>query len=151
MDFLQKEPNYYHCLGPDRGASQIHEQEEEAAPLMRCHSCGFRTCITHQVAWHDGQTCEDYDLWKTENIHRDEENAASEAEIRMSTKPCSSCMAPSVKINGCDHVKCKFSFVFNSTLNDLHSGVVPACGYEFCWVCLRPWATITHGAYHNGA
>ncbi|KAF8864518.1 hypothetical protein BDZ45DRAFT_14305 [Acephala macrosclerotiorum] len=132
LDFLRKEPNYYHCLGPNCGASQIHEQEEEAAPLMRCHSCGYGTCIQHQIAWHDGQTCEDYDLWKADNLHRDEENAASEAEIRNNAKRCPACFAPSVKISGCDHVTCQN----------------PLCHHEFCWVCLIRWVDVTHGNYH---
>ncbi|KUJ23266.1 uncharacterized protein LY89DRAFT_777051 [Mollisia scopiformis] len=120
-ELFRLDPNFHHCLGPDCGAGQIIEQQD--AILMVCEACAFMTCIRHQLPWHTGQTCEQYDLQLMENARHEQENAASGDEIRVNTRPCRQCGTRICRTVGCDHMTCRL------------------CNCEFCWGCGRLWAT----------
>lgn len=49
------------------GAGQIHETGR-AQPIVTCVQCKHRSCFIHQVPWHEGLSCTDYDA--TQNVHR---------------------------------------------------------------------------------
>lgn len=57
MHALQNDPAFHMCLGPGCGSGQYHEKTE----AMVCAACEFRTCTTHGMPWHTGQTCQQYD------------------------------------------------------------------------------------------
>ena len=57
---LGAERNYQWCMSPACKSGQIHE-DAEAGPIMTCNHCGFRSCVLHQVPFHEGETCSQYD------------------------------------------------------------------------------------------
>jgi len=74
---------------------QIHDEEGDD-PIFICHSCEHAICIKHDVEWHEGETCEEYDWRTSEKGSKEEEVAASEAFIKNETRRCpnSTCKAP---------------------------------------------------------
>ncbi|KAM0285772.1 hypothetical protein ACHAQH_001233 [Verticillium albo-atrum] len=79
---MHQADNFIWCPG-GCGSGQIHETGTEQ-PIVICLHCNSRSCFTHEVAWHDGLTCDEYDslLADPENFrsHIEIENAAVEEE-----------------------------------------------------------------------
>jgi hypothetical protein len=98
-------PNFAMCLGPGCDSGQIHETGD-AQPIMTCTICHFKTCFTHKMPWHQGQTCAEYDFLRKERM---EQEAASENLIAKTTKKCPNpkCGHGIEKKGGCDHMTCK--------------------------------------------
>jgi hypothetical protein len=98
-------PNFTMCLGPGCDSGQIHETGDDQ-PIMTCTTCHFKTCFTHKMPWHSGQTCADYDAERKERM---EQEAASEQLISDTTKKCPNpqCGHGIEKSGGCDHMTCK--------------------------------------------
>lgn len=59
---------------------------------------------------------------RLERASRAAEHRVSEAHVAETTVPCPACGAPSIKIDGCKHVRC-------------------TCLHEYCWDCLCNWVT----------
>jgi IBR domain, a half RING-finger domain len=57
---LSADKDYYWCMSTSCKSGQIHE-DADAGPIMSCNNCGFKTCVVHQVAFHSGETCSQYD------------------------------------------------------------------------------------------
>jgi hypothetical protein len=114
---LQALPDYRECLVPKCGAGQIHEGGVDA-PIVICERCGGRSCFLHQIPWHTGRNCDEYDEW----VKRDRDGVEkSEAWIKKQCKTCPGCKRSIQKKGGCDHMTCG------------------ACRHEFCWVCSVPY------------
>jgi len=73
---------------------------------MICKKCSFATCFRHQLPFHEGQSCHEFDLLS--DPKKQEQNNASDKEIGISSVPCPSCSVPVMKNGGCDIVKCKY-------------------------------------------
>ncbi|KAK3310615.1 uncharacterized protein B0T15DRAFT_489284 [Chaetomium strumarium] len=82
---LRYHNNFYYCLVPGCDSGQVHDTNR---PEFRCVACSARHCVRHNLPWHEGETCEEYDQ---RNPQRARDEAASKAEIRSSTKPCPEC------------------------------------------------------------
>ena len=67
---------------------------------MNCEACGDKSCFTHDIPWHQGLTCSEY-----ETIKRGVDKA-TEKYIKKETKPCPSCGVRIVKTGGCDSMVC---------------------------------------------
>lgn len=95
------------------GNGQIHEGGNDQ-PIVKCVSCGHKTCFQHKASWHTGLTCEEWDLTQqsltSEIAHRGsrsdrtkerraEELRASEEAIKKISKPCPNC-ARNIEKNG---------------------------------------------------
>jgi hypothetical protein len=107
----------------------------------------------HNVRWHKGETCSEYDYRTNSRLKADEEDA-SRRVVEATTKPCPGCARPIEKNNGCDHMECEFcSFyfvrgwwrgvkaVFEMEICD---GMLiwvqgAKCRVHFCWKCLLPY------------
>lgn len=89
--------NFRWCLSPHCQSGQIHESED---PIFFCADCGFRHCAYHEVPWHDGETCQEYDNRK--------ELDQTRRVIEQTTKRCpkSGCVVDIEKTDGCDHMTC---------------------------------------------
>ncbi|CAB4489698.1 unnamed protein product [Rhizophagus irregularis] len=107
---IQRIPEFRWCKAPC-GAGQIHIGKDEA-PIVICEGCGAHSCYKHEVAWHTGQTCKEYD----ESIKQSD--FATADYISRETKGCPGCSIPIEKDGGCDHITCT------------------KCSHEFCWLCL---------------
>ncbi|KAI1120905.1 hypothetical protein F5Y10DRAFT_113425 [Nemania abortiva] len=98
------------CLNPECGAGQIYSPGCEKA---KCYACKHYSCVRHDVPWHRGETCKDYDR-RTQRQRRSRK--LSEKTVRKTTKPCPGCKKDVNKYSGCDHITC-------------------VCGHEWCWLC----------------
>ncbi|KAF2104945.1 hypothetical protein NA57DRAFT_51735 [Rhizodiscina lignyota] len=112
------------CLRPGCNSGQIHSTGEDG-PIFTCHECGFKVCTIHNIEWHDGETCKEYD-YRTDSKLKKKEEKATAKTLNDTTKPCPSCNAPIEKNEGCDHMTCRKR----------------GCGFEFCWLCLAPYDPI---------
>ncbi|KAF4631885.1 hypothetical protein G7Y89_g6245 [Cudoniella acicularis] len=75
--------DFVSCQKCDSG----HFHESGASqPIVECPNCRFRSCFTHNIPWHKGMTCEEYDRMLEDpdgfQTERDRENEALEAERR---------------------------------------------------------------------
>lgn len=111
------------------GVGQFHEGGHEE-PIVTCAGCGDKTCFSHNMPWHTGLTCVQYD----ESKEREEEAKAEDAKnmqvseelVRSISKACPGpeCGYYIQKSEGCDHMTCK------------------KCKFEFCYVCCAAYDTI---------
>ncbi|KAG6365718.1 hypothetical protein INS49_007329 [Diaporthe citri] len=127
--------HYISCTNPICGGSQPHESED---PMMICNHCKFATCAKHRRPWHDGQTCEEFDLDDAQIERLEEEEATAKLLSREAMSICPKCGQGVTKSDGCDHMRCQ-------------------CGQEWCYVCscsyeniirLGPSAHATFCTYH---
>ncbi|TGO38142.1 hypothetical protein BHYA_0081g00380 [Botrytis hyacinthi] len=95
---LRSDPNFFWCLAPNCGSGQIREGDD---PEMICGSCKASTCVHHQTPWHNGLTCEQFDL----TSKKDEE---SQKKIEKMTVACPKCHARIERRGGCLSVICTF-------------------------------------------
>ncbi|KAK4232525.1 hypothetical protein QBC38DRAFT_494592 [Podospora fimiseda] len=132
---LSTEPNFRWCLNEHCKSGQIYSVYGPSWNLIRspsfliysglsnpqrnkitCQECNYQMCFEHQVPWHNGLSCLEYDQTQTQNPNERETNEW----IRNNTKECS-CGARVEKKGGCWHMTCF------------------CCGREFCWECLEDW------------
>ncbi|CAG8587108.1 14705_t:CDS:2, partial [Racocetra persica] len=83
---IRQIPDFRWCKNPTCGSGQEHF-EKENSPIMICDACGKMTCYTHDVSWHEGLTCAEYEIVKgtIEGATRD--------AIERETKNCPECGA----------------------------------------------------------
>ncbi|KAK4455276.1 hypothetical protein QBC34DRAFT_340699 [Podospora aff. communis PSN243] len=108
-DLLEREEGFVWCAA-GCGNGQIHDGGVYQ-PIVKCTSCGQRTCFQHQAPWHGGLTCEEWDdLIRNEPIQGTHEtiesrikarrdSKASEETINKISKPCPGC-GRSIEKNG---------------------------------------------------
>ncbi|KAK3388837.1 hypothetical protein B0T20DRAFT_86585 [Sordaria brevicollis] len=113
-------PNFRWCKSAKCNSGQI---DDVKCVRFKCKACRASHCIKHDVPWHSGETCEEYDKRNTQK-KRDEK--ASEAEITKSSKKCPSCNKAVHKFSGCNHITC-------------------ICSHEWCYICLAPFQRNEHG------
>jgi len=119
------------CLSPDCSSGQLHQANH--GDIFICAACNFRHCVKHNIPWHEGETCAEYD-YRTDGSLKRKEEQASEHEIGRSTQTCpkESCGARIHKMTGCDHMVCS------------------RCRTNFCYVCGAADAEIA-GHYSQGS
>lgn len=101
-------------------------------------------CITHQVEWHEGLTCEQYDSLKRTG---DPEFQETQKWMATNTKPCPECGIHVQKGNGCFHMTCKSMIrPRDPQLWMLILITGSLCRHEFCWECLASWRDINSGS-----
>ena len=112
---LSKDPEFHWCVAPGCHSGHLHAG---SSPIFRCIQCGTRSCIKHNVLWHEGMTCTEYDS-SARSSQRAREEAASIEKVKEMSKPCPGrgCGWRIEKKGGCDHMTCH------------------KCRTEFCWRC----------------
>ncbi|KAG8684290.1 hypothetical protein FRC08_013773, partial [Ceratobasidium sp. 394] len=102
---LQNEPNFVWCKNPACSSGQIHECGS-TLPMVVCKACHAQSCFTHDIPWHTGLTCTQYDNQR-HNIHA-QSDFASQQYLDRKTKTCPNrrCGRRVEKIDGCDHMTC---------------------------------------------
>jgi len=106
LNHLSAQENFRWCLSESCSNGQLYEETEYLDPRIMCVECGFEMCFTHQMPWHQGYTCEQYDSQREygdPNFHGTQQYMAS------NTKRCpgATCGANVEKDGGCFHMKCK--------------------------------------------
>ncbi|TGO89658.1 hypothetical protein BPOR_0099g00130 [Botrytis porri] len=107
------------CLGPKCGGGQIHEGPE---PLMICDHCNFKTCVKHKLPWHEGLSCDEFDVDDSQ-IERLEQEEATAKLLAKDSRICPQCKECVVRSDGCDHMSCR-------------------CGNSWCYLCGADWENI---------
>ncbi|CAB4485368.1 hypothetical protein RhiirA5_411635 [Rhizophagus irregularis] len=116
---LSKLPDFRWCKNSRCGSGQINF-EGDNSPLMTCEACGQKYCYTHDVPWHEGLICSEYDSKKLG------EDKATQNLLDIETKPCPKCGVRIIKNGGCEHMTC----------------TIKTCKYEFCWLCFADYDKI---------
>lgn len=141
---LSEMDDFHRCLAPGCESGQIHETGEDG-PIFTCYVCGFKACTTHQVAWHEGETCKEYE-YRTDGSLKRAEEVATEQTKQRTTKTCPKCASPIEKNDGCDHMTCELIKHPQTSLADSWTtGRRKGCGHEFCWLCLASYDAIRKG------
>lgn len=106
MEALSSDPEYCLCQAPGCGSGQLMNQRA-ADSYMICRDCHGRTCIIHEMVWHEGFTCAEIDERQTET--RRLETEANNAYLAANTKTCPNqdCGQPIEKSGGCQHMTCE--------------------------------------------
>ncbi|KZT62419.1 hypothetical protein CALCODRAFT_202395 [Calocera cornea HHB12733] len=85
--------------------------------MVVCIACGTKSCFRHDVPWHEGMTCKEYERSKeVKPIMKKESQTIRRIEKK--TRACPRCKAPVEKNGGCDNMYC------------LPPG---GCGHHFRW------------------
>jgi len=79
--------------------------------MITCSLCGFAACFHHNTPWHEGMTCEEYDLKTAAGAILAERE--SEKIIKKIDKRCPGCQRYINKNGGCPHMTCKSSTVMH--------------------------------------
>jgi hypothetical protein len=122
LEHLSKEPDFRWCLSGTCTNGQIYENTKYMPNRISCEECSFIMCFKHQVPWHAGITCDEYDY---KMVHGEDEEK-SEKWKQENTKACPGhgCARPIEKGEGCFHMTCR------------------ECRHEFCWECLASWSKV---------
>ncbi|KAH7002886.1 hypothetical protein EDB82DRAFT_1817 [Fusarium venenatum] len=96
---LSQMPSFMWCLSEKCSSGQVHDLLLNSHVV--CADCDFEMCFTHQVNWHEGLSCEQYDSLKETG---DPEFQQTQEWITNNTKPCPECNIQVQKGNGCFHM-----------------------------------------------
>lgn len=88
------------CLAPGCGHGNLQHGRNE---MIRCRKCDFKMCYKHQVAWHNGYTCKEYETSHPQAAI----TKTNEEMIKKMSKPCPGCGIAVEKAGGCNHMRCK--------------------------------------------
>ncbi|RTE68330.1 hypothetical protein BHE90_017291 [Fusarium euwallaceae] len=122
MEALNQIPSFRWCLAEHCSSGQIHDLIFDSH--VACGDCGYQMCFYHQVKWHEGLTCEEYDSLKENGDPRFQE---TQDWMMANTKSCPECGINLQKGDGCFHMTCTL------------------CRHQFCWECLASWNDIMTG------
>ncbi|KAI5925437.1 hypothetical protein F4810DRAFT_79656 [Camillea tinctor] len=115
-------PEFQWCLNPRCDSGQILAKKCTKA---KCHDCRYTWCAHHNVPWHRGETCKEYD---NRNRDHSKDERLSEKKVRKTSRKCPKCKGNVHKYLGCDHITC-------------------ICGHQWCWECFEPY-TYDGAGYH---
>jgi len=111
------------CLAPGCGHGGIYD--ESKGVMIKCRKCGARSCFNHQVKWHEGYSCENYEL-----SHPDSPiTKTNEDLIKKTTKPCP-CKSPKSNAGG-GRITASYaqpSYMGDATLQ---------CTSNLSWICVN--------------
>lgn len=96
-DALRAMDEYHDCPNPQCNSGQAHPFE--AHPMLRCDNCKRFMCTRHEIPWHDGLTCSEYDT-AVADYANSYENQLSQDEINDIAQSCPDCDAPIEKDQG---------------------------------------------------
>jgi IBR domain, a half RING-finger domain len=88
------------CLAAGCGHGGLHGGGQE---MIRCRKCDYKMCLKHQVPWHTGYTCQEYE---TSHPHA-AITKTSEELVQKVSKPCPGCGIAVQKDGGCNHMSCE--------------------------------------------
>ena len=113
-----------------------------------CEACGEQHCFQHEVLWHKGFSCDEFDREMKANP-----DMATSAVLKAFTKPCPNCKVPIAKLAGCDVMTCCQYGTHGCSTNKKkfaecdHGGKF--CGQKFCWRCCGKITLHKRGGYRR--
>lgn len=96
------------------------EEELQEGEAFLCQFCGSKICRRCKSVFHNGMTCQFYQLLQADDNHSLRVWLAEKPQDR---KLCTGCQAPIEKAGGCLHVHCA------------------KCGAHMCWNCMVVFPT----------
>lgn len=116
QSFMKADEEYRACPSADRAWGAFFARED--GNIFTCQSCRLRWCLVCDVAFHEGQTCEEYAAQRRAegeaSQRRQDENRKSQKFMAKETKPCTGCRASILKNGGCNHMTCERSNPFDA-------------------------------------
>lgn len=108
---LSLDPNFRWCRAQGCTSGQIHDARE-VGNVFTCTECSARFCTVHEGAYHDGESCREYEYRMSGQKERDEREkemkASEDALVKVSKRcPNEKCRSPIQKNGGCNHITCK--------------------------------------------
>lgn len=122
--------DFFWCKNPLCKSGQEHKAGRKQ-PIVVCSTCHHKSCYVHDRPWHEGMTCEQFDVKLRMYAEQD---SASRTYITHNTKPCPKCKRQIERNGGCDHMVCR---------------PPGGCGHEFCWECLGNGSTHKQECKHH--
>lgn len=141
LNYISAQPNFRWCLRDGCENGQLYEHDEAVAldPHVWCGHCEFEMCYTHQIPWHEGMTCAQYD---NQREHGDPDFAQTQAYLQGNTKPCpgNNCGMSVEKDGGCFHMTCRSPLpAFSFSLLTLSP---PSLSDSFPTLCSVSWSLV---------
>lgn len=120
---------------------------ESWASYIVCMECSSKTCVRHDVLWHSGVSCEEYDLSMQEEKCADD--TSNLKYLEQQTRICPGCGVRVEKESELDcnaMTHCQFGdegcLRRRRTTGKCNHGGAIYCGTRFCWLCC---GIIDHG------
>lgn len=149
LEALNQIPEFRWCLGEECSSGQIYNQADGGC--ISCEHCGLEMCFEHQVKWHNGLTCEQFDSLKENG---DPEFEETQDWISKNTKACPECGVSVQKGEGCFHMTCEYHTPIIHECQEILISTGCLCHHEFCWECLANWRDLVprgSGGYNREA
>lgn len=121
--FVDDNPHIKWCPAPDCGKAVFCDDSVKS--VVKC-ACGMKFCFKCNVEAHAPCTCGQLKEW----LRKERDESETTNWLAVNTKDCPKCHTSIEKNGGCNHMTCF------------------KCKYEFCWVCMGPWAQ--HGSDTGG-
>lgn len=103
LNHLSSDVNFRWCLSTTCTNGQLYEETEGMDPHIACEECEFEMCFRHQMPWHEGVSCEQYD---NDRLSGDPNYQQTHAWLGTNSKNCPSCGVSIEKDGGCFHMTC---------------------------------------------
>ncbi|RDI83868.1 hypothetical protein Vi05172_g6297 [Venturia inaequalis] len=135
--FLQNSPGYSECLHCGQGHLYDHPCSDAKRRCLN-DQCQKYTCGVHNIPWHEGQSCQEYDAdTSREKDKHTIDNKLSMQRIQGESKACPGCHKMIFRqgddgYDGCEHMTCT------------------QCYYEFCYGCLLEWEHVLDYGHDAG-
>lgn len=104
--FMSKEQIWICPNGCDTPGVTVQPNATPGYPHVECPSCSGRICTGCKVAWHKGQTCQQYQL-EHPTVLTDDERAVIENLAKLGARRCPVCQFIIIKEGGCSHINCE--------------------------------------------
>lgn len=103
--FMKADEEYRACPSGDCQWGAFFARDD--GNIFTCQQCKLRWCLACDVAFHEGQTCEESTRRRREKAEREQENQQSLDFVAKETKRCPGCRSSILKDGGCNHMTCK--------------------------------------------
>eukprot|EP01083_Nonionella_stella_P286044 973542_1 len=138
---LEQMEEFRWCKNPKGcGSGQLVANWRQLKGYYVCHEqqCQQQMCFKHDMPWHLGYDCKEFDI----EIEKNPELATDKAVLEF-TKQCPNCGTAISKLEGCDVMKCCrygthgcHDVLYKNQKDPCTHGGKQYCGQLFCWKCL---------------
>lgn len=107
-----REGQYQQCRSPGCPSGQQCFPEQDS--YMVCQICNARTCLTCDTLWHCDKTCAEAEAGRKLTEAHTAEEISARVYLAVNSKLCPKCDIRGQKVDGCDHMACKYSSSLNT-------------------------------------
>lgn len=88
------------CLAVGCGHGSLQDGRKD---MIKCGRCEYKMCFKHQVPWHHGYTCQEYETSHPQVAV----TKTNEDMVKIISRPCPGCGIAVEKVGGCNQMRCK--------------------------------------------